>query len=127
MKPYSQDLRERVIVAIKAGKHSQARIAETYGISESTVEKWKRRWRETKSVAALPHAGGPGRVLKSAGNFIRAEVKKQSDISLLELCERVLTEKGLTANDSMMSRELQLLRLPQKKSRSMTVNGKHRV
>lgn len=126
MKPYSQDLRERVMAAIKAGQHSQAQIAETYGISESTVEKWKRRWRETKSVAALPHAGGPVRVLKSSGNFIRAEVRKQPDLSLLELCERVLTEKGLTANDSMMSRELQLLQLPRKKSRSMTVNGKHR-
>ena len=125
MRPYSQDLRERVIAAVKAGQQSQAQIAETYGISESTIEKWNRRWRETKSVAALPHAGGPVRVLKSSGNFIRAEVKKQPDISLLELCERVLTEKGLTANDSMMSRELQLLQLPRKKSRSMTVNGKH--
>ena len=124
---YSQDLRERVIAAVKAGKHSQAKIAETFGISESTVEKWKRRWQDTKSVAALPFAGGPVRVLKSCGSVIRAAVKKQPDISLAELCERVLKEKGLKANDSMMCRELQLLQLPRKKSRSMIVNGKPRA
>ncbi len=127
MKPYSQDLRKRVIVAVKAGKHSQAKIAETYGISKSTVEKWKRRWQETKSVAALPHAGGPERVLQNYTGFIRAEVKKQPDVTLNELCERILKEKKIVANDSMMCRELQLLQLPRKKSRSMIVNEKHRA
>lgn len=127
MNPYSQDLRERVIAAIKAGKQTNAQIAETYGISESTVENWKRRWRKTKSVAALPHAGGPVRVLQTCTNFIRAEVKKQPDVTLNELCDRVLKEKKIVANDSMMCRELQLLRLPRKKNRFMTVNGKHLV
>lgn len=127
MNPYSQDLRERVIAAVKAGKQSQAKIAETYGISESTVENWKRRWRKTKSVAALPHAGGPVRILQVCTKFIRAEVKKQPDVTLNELCDRVLKEKKIVANDSMMCRELQLLRLPRKKSQSMTVNEKHPV
>ncbi len=125
MSPYSQDLRERVIAAIKAGKQTNAQIAETYGISEGTVENWKRRWRKTKSVAALPHAGGPARVLQNCISFIRAEVEKQPDVTLNELCERVLKEKKVVANDSMMCRELQLLRLPRKKSQSMIVSGKH--
>ncbi len=127
MNPYSQDLRKRVIAAVKAGKQSQAKIAETYGISEPTVENWKRRWRETKNFAALPHAGGPVRVLQSCTNFIRAEVKKQPDVTLNELCDRVLKEKKIVADDSMMCRELQLLRLPRKKNPSMIVNGKHPV
>ncbi|MBI5081634.1 MAG: transposase [Chloroflexi bacterium] len=127
MSPYSQDLRERVIAAIKAGKQTNAQIAETYDISEGTVENWKRRWRKTKSVAALPHAGGPVRVLQNCISFIRAEVKKQPDVTLNELCERVLKEKKVVANDSMMCRELQLLRLPRKKSQSMIVSGKHPV
>lgn len=125
MNPYSQDLRKRVIADVKAGKQSQAKIAARYGISESTVENWKRCWRKTKRVAALPHAGGPVRVLKNYANFIRTEVKKQPDVSLNELCDRILKEKNIVANDSMMCRELQLLRLPRKKSRSMTANGKH--
>ncbi len=127
MKPYSQDLRERVIAAIKAGKQTNAQIADTYDISESTVEKWKRQWKDTKRVSALPHAGGTERVLQNCAGFIRTEIKKQPDVTLNELCDRVLKEKKIVANDSMMCRELQLLRLPRKKSRSMTVNEKHPV
>ncbi len=39
MKPYSQDLRKRVLAKAKAGKQTQAFIAATFGVSLSTVEK----------------------------------------------------------------------------------------
>ena len=40
MKPYSQDLRECVIAALELGVEPQAEIAERFGVSKSTVEKW---------------------------------------------------------------------------------------
>ena len=49
---YSQDLCERVIGAVPAKKQSLAQIAQTYGVSESTADKWVQRWRQTGSVAA---------------------------------------------------------------------------
>jgi transposase len=115
MKAYSQDLRERVIAAVEAGQQSQAAIAKTFGVSESTLDKWINRWRATGSVAALPFAGGRRRVLKACAAIIRAEVKQQPDVTLDELCERVATQADVTASRSMMSRELQVLALPRKK------------
>ena len=115
MKAYSQDLRERVIAAVAAGQQSQAAIAKTFGISESTLDKWVKRWRNTGSVAALPFAGGRQRALKDCAALIRAEVKQQPDVTLEELCERVATQAEVTASPSMMSRELQVLALPRKK------------
>ena len=126
MKPYSQDLRERAIVALEKGTETQAEVAARFGINKSTLEKWWYRWQDTGSCAALPHASGPERTLAPCEKFIRAEVKKQPDVTLNELCERVLKEKDITANDSMMSRELQRLDLPRKKKRSTIVNEKHR-
>ena len=120
MKAYSQDLRERVIAAVDAGQQSQAAIAQTFGISESTLDKWVKRWRDTGSVAALPFAGGRRRTLKGCTTIIRAEVKRQPDVTLDELCERVEAQSGVSASRSMMSRELQVLALPRKKSRSAT-------
>lgn len=120
MNAYSQDLRERVIAAVEAGQQARAEIAETFEVSESTIDKWMKRWRDTGSVAALPFAGGRQRALKECTNVIRAEVKRQPDVTLDELCERVEAQTGVSASCSMMSRELQLLALPRKKSRSTT-------
>ena len=126
MKPYSQDLRERAIAALEAGK-TQAEVAAQFQIHKSTLEKWWYRWRDTGSCAAWPAASGPKRTLQAAERFIRDEVKKQPDLTLVELCERVQEAKGLVASPSMMCRELKILKLPRKKSRSMTANARHRV
>jgi transposase len=115
MKAYSQDLRERVIAAVEAGDQSHAAIAETFGVSESTLDKWLKRWRDTGRVAALPFAGGRRRALQSCATVIRAEVQRQPDVTLEELCERVTNQTEVTASPSMMSRELQILALPRKK------------
>jgi transposase len=126
MKPYSNDLRERVIAALEAGQESQREIAETFAVSLSTVEKWWRCWCETGRRTAFPHAGGARRALQGCAAFICAEVKKQPDVTLAELCARVAETKGVQASPSMMCRELQRLRLPRKKSPSTTANGIHR-
>jgi transposase len=126
MKPYSQDLRERAIAALEAGK-SQAEVAAQFQIHKSTLEKWWYRWRDTGSCAALPAASGPKRTLQVAEKLIREEVKKRPDATLDELCERVTEATGLIASRSMMCRELQILNLPRKKSRFTTANARRRV
>jgi len=125
MKPYSQDLRERAIAALEAGA-TQAQVAERFNIHQSTLEKWWYRWRNTGSCAAKPHRSGPPRTLASCEAFIRAEIKKQPDVTLEELCERVQKKHGVSASRSAMGRTVQLLRLPRKKSRSTTVNARRR-
>ena len=115
---YSQDLRERVMAAVKADKLSNREIARLFGVSESTVEKWTARQRDSGSCAALPHAGGVPRVLRDCARVIRAEVRKQPDVTLAELCDRLAKTEGVTASPSMMCREVQRLKLPRKKSRS---------
>ena len=120
---YSQDLRERVIAAVRAKRQSLTQIAETFGVSPATVDNWSRRWRETRSVAALPWAGGVKRSLRDCGAAIRHEVRQQPDATLAELCERVEAATGVRSNPSMMCRELKRLDLPRKKKRFMTTSA----
>ena len=49
-KPYSMDLRERVVAAIRAGL-SCNRAAKQFGVAISTAINWAKRMRETSSVA----------------------------------------------------------------------------
>lgn len=119
MNPYSQDLRERAIAALESGE-TQAEVSERFEIHKSTLEKWWYRYQATGSCAALRYKPGPERKLKPCEALIRAEVKKQPDVALEELCVRVAKETGIIASESMMCRELQILKLPRKKSPSTT-------
>src|ERR1700733_2626756 len=49
-KPYSDDLRERVVAAIEAG-HSRVKVAELYNMALSTVGGFIKRKRETGCVS----------------------------------------------------------------------------
>src|SRR5215831_16566667 len=89
MKPYSQDLRERIVGALAAPDESQAEIAERFAVSLSFVEKLWRRWRTTGSCAARPRAGERQRSLRDAEACIRAELTNDPDMTLAALCERV--------------------------------------
>jgi transposase len=115
MKPYSQDLRERVLAKASAGKETQAVIAATFGISLSTLEKWLRRKRTTRKTTPLPPAHGPKPILENHAALIRSEVKRQPDITLVELCARLSRCIGIEVSPSTMCRALQRLRLPRKK------------
>jgi transposase len=63
-KPYSMDLRERVVAAVKAGL-SRNRAAKQYDVAISTAINWCKRERETGSVA--PGKMGGHRPKKIAG------------------------------------------------------------
>jgi transposase len=122
MKPYSPDLRERIITALETGTDSQSEIAATFGVSLSFVEKLWRKWRKTGNCDALPHAGGRERSLKNDESKIRAAVAAQPDLTLAELCEQVAADNGPSVVPMTMCRELKRLNLPRKKSRRMPPN-----
>jgi transposase len=126
MKPYSTDLRERVVASVESGECNIPKAARRYKVSEPTIERWLARQRTTGQCAPLPHAGGKTRKLAAAEAVIRAAVKGQPDATLQELCERVEQESHITADPSMMCRELARLKLPLKKSRFTLANGKPR-
>jgi transposase len=122
MRPYSQDLREKIIRALEAD-HTQEEAADRFSVSLSFVEKLWRRWRETGSCAALPRAGGRQRALREHEAALRAGVAAQPDATLAELCERLIDAGAPSVSVATMCAELQRLSLPRKKSRSTTASA----
>jgi transposase len=119
MKPYSQDLRDRIIHAVETGEATQPTIAERFRVSLSFVEKLWRRFRRSGSGAAKPHAGGKRRALTDHTDLLRRAVEQQPDATLEELRERLAAAQGPRVSTATICRELQRLHLPVKKSRSM--------
>lgn len=119
MKPYSNDLRLRIIETIQAKKFSQAVIAERFSVGKSFVEKLWQRFRTTGSYEAkTDYVRGPQRALQNDEAVIRELVGNQPDATLEELCEAVAKASDKPpVSTATMCVELQRLKLPLKKSR----------
>ena len=86
-KPYSIDLRGRVIEDVESGA-SRREAAERYGLSPSVVVIWMQRFEETGSVAARP-SGGSTSPLEKHADFLLALIAEQPDLTLDEIVAAV--------------------------------------
>jgi transposase len=94
MKPYSTDLRLRVLQDCDAGLPTKA-VAGKYKVSDSFVRKLKRRRRTTGSAApTTPRRPPPG--WAADADRIRATVAQQPDLTLGELRDRLGVAYSLT-------------------------------
>src|SRR6267143_5542519 len=83
-KPYSMDLRERLVAAVETGGLSCHQAAAQFGVGVSTAIVWVRRLRETGSVA-------PGQM----GGHKPKSIAGEHRAWLLERTERDFTLRGL--------------------------------
>src|SRR5216683_2372511 len=82
-KPYSDDLRERVIAAIEAG-HTREEVAELFNMALSTVGGFIKRKRETGSVSPDKFGGYKTFSLGPHTDLVRKLVAEQPDSTLAE-------------------------------------------
>jgi transposase len=119
MKPYSEDLRERVVAACVEGGHSVSEVAAQFRVSVSFVHKLRRRHRTTGSLAALPHRGGPAPLLDAAARAeLAACVARQPDATLEELRGQLAAAGGPAAGRTTVWQALRTLDLRRKKRAS---------
>jgi transposase len=116
-KPYSQDLRERVIATVGSGTRVCA-AARLFLVSVSYVSKVVERQRTTGETTA--RVGRPGRKPKLASHdgAIRARVAAHPDATLEELQVWLADEREVKVSIGCLWNRLEFLKLPLKKSRS---------
>ena len=103
-KPYSQDLRDRVIDAVRTGRMSRRAAARHYAVSESVAVKWLERLERAGSREPVGHGGHRASKLMPHRDFLEAARTEKPDTTLQALCTRLLSERGVKADTSMMSR-----------------------
>jgi transposase len=98
-KPYSNDLRERVVREVEAGA-SRRSVAGKYHVSVSFVIKLMQQWRMQGSVQPAKFGGYKGYALAEHQKMVRQFLNEKPDITLAELRDRLAEKKievGLTA------------------------------
>lgn len=103
-KPYSLDLRERIIGFVEGGG-SRREAAGHFGVSPSCAIKLMDRWDSTGSAAPGKRGGSAGK-LKPYKDFLLGRVKQKPDITMPELAEALKAETGTEAAPASLSRFL---------------------
>jgi transposase len=113
MKPYSMDLRQRVLTDCDAGL-TTAQVAAKYTVSPAWVRRLKQRRRQTGEVAPRAARPGPPPSWGAYAGRLRDAVRRQPDATLAELRDRL----GLAVALSTLWRAVAALRLTVKKKSS---------
>ena len=95
-RPYSTDLRDRVVASVTSGRTCRA-TAELFGVSVSSVVKWSHRFRATGSAAAYWMGGHRPRVLAGEREWLLSRLVEKPDVTLRALVGE-LRERGVAAS-----------------------------
>ena len=83
MKPYSKDLRWRVLSAVDSGKLREE-VARTFSVSMPTIKRWLKRRRETGDVQPEPIPGRPARKGAMLKEWLPEHLQANDDLTLEE-------------------------------------------
>ena len=89
----SNDLRERVVAAVRGGESCRA-VALRFGVAVSSVVKWSQRYRATGSVAPGKMGGHRKRVLEPHRDFIKERISQTPHLTLHRLKDE-LAARGI--------------------------------
>jgi|SRR5674476_499353 len=122
---YADDLRVRVLEAYERGEGSCRVLAARFGVSWEYVRKVRqqqvRSGQRTRVVQS--RFGPPSRVNDAVTGHLLTLVEAHPDITIAELRERILQDKGVPMSWTLVQNWVKRLGLRLKKSRSTPANG----
>ena len=95
-RPYSNDLRERVVASVLSGESCRS-VAARFGVAVSTVVKWHRRYRETGSFVPGKMGGHRRVVLAPYRAMIVEEIERTSHMTVRGLRD-ILASRGVSVS-----------------------------
>ena len=105
MKPYSKDLRLRVLAAVDRGA-PRKEVAKTFSVSVPTSKRWLKRPRETGDVEPKPIPGRLSRKGVKLQSWLPKHLQANDDLTLEEHREAFEEEFGQAVSTSTIGRAI---------------------
>ena len=116
VRPYSEDLRQRVIAAVEEDNLSCREAARRFRVSVASAVKWLQAWRRSHRARARPMGGDRRSVLKPLRQWLLRLIEREDDLTLVAISGRLMAEHGVKADPSMLSRFIRAEGISYKKS-----------
>ena len=118
-RPYANDLRRKFLQAYEQGKGTLGELAEQFGVSEGWAKKISATRTRTGQIDRLPWRRGPvSRVTGTVQEWMREQIRKQPDLTLMELQEQLQAVKGVGLSIGRLWLALRQMGLRLKKNHS---------
>ncbi|HZB82574.1 MAG TPA: helix-turn-helix domain-containing protein [Rubrobacteraceae bacterium] len=108
MKPYSKDLRLRVLAAVDR-RVPREEVARTFSVSVPTIKRWLKRRRETGDVEPRPIPGRPRLKGAALQEWLPSQLQNNNDLTLQEHREAFEEHTGVVVSTSTVSRTIERL------------------
>lgn len=115
MLAYPEELRVRVVSAVEQGELTIAEVSTLFGVGLTFVKKMLRLHRAGDDLAPRHGGGTQTRLQDKELELLRQAVRKQPDVTLEELQQKLTETRQVTASLPTICRALQHLGLPRKK------------
>jgi transposase len=113
MKPYSEDLRHRIVKAVEDGM-SKCGVARLFGVSLSSVKRYSRIADRGAPLAPRKGGGRPPKADESIRRLLEEDVKERPAATVAERRRFVRSVTGKGLSDSTVGRLLKRLGFSQK-------------
>jgi transposase len=124
---YANDLRRKFLQAYEQGKGTLEELAEQFGVSEGWAKKVSATRTRTGQIERPPWRRGPvSRVTVALQDWMGEQIRKQPDLTLMELQEQLQAVKGVSLSIGRLWLALRQMGLRLKKSHSTPRNKKRR-
>src|ERR671922_2545766 len=105
IKPYSKDLRLRVLAAVDRGVPREE-VARTFSVSMPTIKRWLKRRRETGDVKPKPIPGRSSRKGVMLREWLPQHLEANDDLTLEEHRQAFEEEFGQRVSTSTIGRAI---------------------
>ncbi len=120
MKPYSVDLRQKIIDVYKEGNVSQRQLARQFRVALSFIQKLIKQYKETGNIAPKVRTKQtPTKLTDEQLQFLKELVAENPEATLQELRQKLAATTGVTISLSTVHRMLRRIDLFTKKSSKM--------
>ena len=116
-KPYSMDLRERVVAAVEQEGMSRHQAAARFGVAISSAIRWVARFRKTGSAAPSKMGGYKPKTLRGEHAAWLIARCQEKDFTISQLIEELWDIRGLKVDRRSVWEFLHLHGLSHKKNR----------
>jgi transposase len=122
MDAYSEDLRQKIVQALKEQRMNKSEAARAFGVSLSSVKRYAKAVREGRSLSPGKAKGKKPLLDEKAKKLLEADLEERPFAKLSERQQYLQSVAGLSVSESTLSRALRKMGFGRKKGRWVRVS-----